>query len=78
MKEAVIKFNEVTNELKDLVLKEGFNEETLMGLDENTLKAVQLCFKLMEASQQIMIKQAELMDNQDKKLDMILEQIKKG
>lgn len=80
MLETSKKFVEEVNELKDLCMGQIGNQEMLMNLDGDSLKLIQISMKLIDTSNELILKQAELMNKikyMEMKLDKILEQTRK-
>lgn len=51
--------------------------EMLEGMDETTFKMYKLMLNMIDTSKELAVKQAELMEEQDKKLDKILKLVEK-
>lgn len=74
-KEVIDKFGE----LKELVVKQMCDGDMLMHMDSDALKALQLCLGSIDDANRLMEEYANILDEQNKKLDMILEKLdKKG
>ena len=77
MVKATEKMNDVVNELTDLTMAK-FDRQTLSSLDVDDFKMIQATVKLMEAWTEVAAKTAEVMDEQNKKLDELLDRTRKG
>ena len=66
-------------EFKKLVVKQMCDEDMFMYMDSDSLKALQLCLGSIDDANRLMEEYANTLDEQNKKLDMILEKLdKKG
>lgn len=74
MVEAVNKMNEITEELMDLVVS-SLDRTQIIRMSEDEIRLYQMAFKLLEVSNEVMVKAAEMMEAQDRKLNMILEKL---
>lgn len=74
-KEVIDKFGE----LKKMAVGMMCDEDVLMSMDEKSLKAMQLSLGLIDDAVDLMEEYVNTLDEQNKKLDMILEKLdKKG
>ena len=74
-KEVIDKFGE----LKKMTVSMMCDEDMLMSMDSNALKAMQLALGAIDDASDLMEEYANTLDEQNKKLDMILEKLdKKG
>lgn len=74
------KFVEEVNELKDLCMGQIGNQEMLMNLDGDSLKLIQISMKLINTSNELILKQAEAierLEHMERKLDVILDQTRR-
>ena len=60
------------DELMDLCIGQFSNLDTIQHMDEKSLNAMQKSIKLYKKSKELLIKMAEMTDEQDKKLDKII------
>ena len=60
------------DEVMDLCIGQIGNMETIIGLDDASLNMMKKSIALYKKSKEISIKMAEMMDEQDKKLDKII------
>ena len=65
------------SEFKKLLVSLMCDESTLMGMDEKTLKAIQLSIGMIDDASKLMEEYVEVLDEQNRKLDMILEKLDK-
>lgn len=79
MKNATREVINKIGELKKLVVGKACDEDMIMSMDSESLKFVQLCLETIDDVNKLMEEYANTMDEQSKKLDMILEKLdKKG
>lgn len=73
------KTNELVNEIKELVdlACKQISIHDLKDMDAVTLNAVQSCIKLGESACELMVEEAKMMDDMDRKLDEVLEILRK-
>lgn len=77
MLEMTKKMIEEVEEIMDYCIKQiGFKDLTMMGKED--FEFMQKCIHLMETSKELAVKQAEMMDEQNRKLDLILEKMEKN
>lgn len=69
---------EEIEELKKLMFSMVDAESAIKDMDRTTLKAMQLCLRLIDDSCDLMKEYVDVLDEQNKKLDMILEKLNKG
>ena len=60
------------DEVMDLCIGKIGNMETIIGLDDASLNMMKKTISLYKKSKELSIKMAEMMDEQDKKLDKII------
>lgn len=72
MVETTRKFVEATNELKELMMVEIIKQDGLDDLPVEGFRALQLCNKLMDLSNKLLIETTDKMDEMDRKLDKLL------
>lgn len=65
------------NEMKSICTKVMCDESVFMSMDSTTLALLQSCFRLIDASTELMAKQAYVMEEQSEKLDMLLNLMEK-
>ena len=66
-------------EFKKLVVKQMCDEDMFMSMDPDSLKTLQLCLETIDDASDLMKEYVEVLDEQNKKLDMILAKLdKKG
>ena len=74
-KEVIDKFGE----LKKMIVSMMCDEDMFMSMDSNSLKAMQLALGAIDDASDLMKEYANTLDEQNKKLDMILAKLdKKG
>ena len=79
MKEITNEVIDKFNELKKLVVKQMCDVDMFMNMDPEALKALQLCLGSIDDANRLMEEYANILDEQNKKLDMILAKLdKKG
>ena len=73
------KTTELVNEIKELVdlACKQISIHDLKDMDAVTLNAVQSCIKLGESACELMGEEAKMMDDMDRKLDEVLEILRK-
>lgn len=76
MEQKVREFNEAVDELMELV-KSKLIAESFEEMDADEFKAMQLCFKLVNSSKNILTENAKIMDEQNRKLDLLFERSEK-
>ena len=79
MKEITNEVIDKFNELKKLIAKQMCDADMFMSMDPEALKALQLSLGSIDDASRLMEEYANILDEQNKKLDMILEKLdKKG
>lgn len=79
MKEITNEVIDKFNELKKIAVGMMCDEDMFMSMDSNSLKAMQLSLGLIDDAIDLMEEYANTLDEQNKKLNMILEKLdKKG
>lgn len=74
------KTEEMVNELKDFMqeaIKQTCDVDVLLDMNETEFGMLQKGMKLMNSSIDLVVAQAELLDEQNEKLDMLLKQNEK-
>ena len=64
-------FKEV-DEMMDICTKEMITSDMIEMMDEKTFSMMKSMFKLLDISKKLALKQATMMEEQNKKLDMLL------
>ena len=79
MKEITNEVIDKFNELKKLIVKQMCDADMVMNMDPEALKALQLSLGSIDDATRLMEEYANILDEQNKKLDMILAKLdKKG
>lgn len=79
MKEITNEVIDKFNELKKLIVKQMCDTDMVMNMDPEALKALQLSLGSIDDANRLMEEYANILDEQNKKLDMILAKLdKKG
>ena len=79
MKEITNKVIDKINEFKNLIVKQMCDADMFMNMDPEVLKALQLSLGSIDDASRLMEEYANILDEQNKKLDMILAKLdKKG
>lgn len=79
MKEITNEVIDKFNELKKLIVKQMCDTDMFMSMDPEALKALQLSLGSIDDATRLMEEYANILDEQNKKLDMILAKLdKKG
>lgn len=73
MVETTQKFVEATNELKEIFMVEMTKQDVLDDISVEGFQALQLCNKLINLSNKLLVETAEKMSEMDRKLDKLLE-----
>lgn len=63
-------------EFKELVVKQMCDEDMIKSMNSDSLKAFQLCLESIDEASDLMEEYANTLDEQNKKLDMILEKLR--
>lgn len=77
LRESNEKMKEVVNEFKDLFAKELVGGGAFEYMDETSIKALQLSMKAINTSVEMMDAYVDCIEEQNKKLDMLLEKMNK-
>lgn len=72
MRENYMEMKVMINELKDMLVQQAIVDGGIESIDEDSFKALQICFKLVKTSEELMESYIEQMEEQDRKLDKIL------
>ena len=72
MKEAVKNFIESMDELMNGLMKETVNGETLKYMSADDLSVIKQCFKVVDASKDLLLAEAIKLDRIEDKLDKLL------
>lgn len=64
--------------LKELMFRSMGTEDVIMDMDPETLKVVRLCMGMVDDCCDLMMEYNQMMEEQNRKLDMILEKLDKG
>lgn len=68
---------EEMDEIMDLFMKQAGLNEMMMKMDETDFVLMKKSLSLMNASKKLMLKQAEMIDDQTEKMNLILEKLEK-
>ena len=63
--------------LEDLMVKSVVDADMIKCMDAKSMEAIKTTFKLMDQSCELMAEYATMMDDQNKKIDQILEKLNK-
>lgn len=74
MTKAVNKVSNLTEELMELVMAK-VDKDTLMRMDSDEFKLLQLTIKLVEASTELQVKSVETVEQINRKLDLLIEKL---
>lgn len=66
-----MKFVDEVNEMKILIVEQMTHDE-ILNIDEKSLKAIQTAIRLVDAYRDFTLEQAKLIEETNKKLDMLL------
>lgn len=66
-----MKFVDEVNEMKVLIVEQMTHDE-ILNIDEKSLKAIQTAIRLVDAYRDFTLEQAKLIEETNKKLDMLL------
>lgn len=69
------KFVDAINEMKALAINSMFDEDMVKNMNEKDLEAMQLTLKIVDTTSELLIKEAEMMEEISKKLDNVLEKL---
>ena len=75
MKNKAIELKKEMNEFWDLTIK-AMGRDTIEAMDDTTFGMMRKCLKLMSLAEDIMVEQAEMVDDMNSKLDEVLYLIK--
>lgn len=75
MKEKVKKFNELLDETINSVCTQTAGLEAFKMMDETQFKVVKTYFDLLDSTKDIFTECAKMMDEQDRKLDLLLRKL---
>lgn len=78
MLENTRKMIEEIDKIKAICTKQMCDPDVLMYMDGNTLEMLQASMKLIEISKDLMIAQATMMEDMNKKLDMLVNKKEQG
>lgn len=67
----VRRFNEVTDQMMEIVNQQVGALDMIDGMDETQFKLVKTMIDLVDASKDVMTEQARIMDDQNRKLDIL-------
>lgn len=62
-------------EFKKLIIKQMCDEDMIKSMDSDALKTLQLCLGLIDDASKLMEEYSRVLDEQNRKLDMILERL---
>lgn len=68
----VRRFNEVIDQMMEIVNQQVGALDMINGMDETEFKLVKTMMDLVDASKDVMTEQATIMEDQNRKLDMLL------
>lgn len=77
MLETTKKLYDEMDEMMKLCMKQLDVSNIFLHMDTEEIELMQRCFKMYKSAKDLMIMQAEIIENQDKKLDMILSKLSK-
>lgn len=75
MLETTKKLVDAVNELKKLAIAETFDEDMIKNMTDKDLAAMQSTLKLFDAASELLIKEAEIMESMNRKLNIVLEKL---
>ena len=75
MRKEVEELMKECDELMDVMMGQLSNMDTIEYLDEDSLDAMKKTIKIYKKSKELSIKMAEMIDEQDKKLDKIIKML---
>lgn len=78
MLENTRKMIEEIDKIKAICTKQMCDPDVLMYMDGNTLEMLQASMKLIEIGKDLMIAQATMMEDMNKKLDMLVDKKEQG
>ena len=71
----VRRFNEVTDQMMEIVNQQVGALDMIDGMDETQFKLVKTIMALVDASKDVMTEQATIIDDQNRKLDILLRKL---
>lgn len=71
----VRRFNEVTDQMMEIVNQQVGALDMIDGMDETQFKLVKTMMDLVDASKDVMTEQATIIDDQNRKLDILLRKL---
>ena len=77
MLETTKKLYDEMDELMELCMKKSDVSNMFLHMDAEEFELMQRCLKMYKSAKELAIKQAEIIENQDKKLDKILKLLEK-
>lgn len=72
MREAAKNFIESMDELMNKLMKETVNEDTLKNMSADDLSGIKQCFKVIDASKELLLAETDKLDRIEDKLDKLL------
>ena len=78
MEKASKKYVEVTEELKTLLVSELVNANNVENMSENEFELMKVCLKFIDASNDLITKQACMLSDMSERLDMIYSTVAEG
>ena len=75
MLEMTKKLYDEMDEMMKVCMNKTFTAEMLAYMDVEEVQLIQACFKLYDSAKDLAIKQAEIIEEQNKKLDKILSKL---
>ena len=75
MKNKAIELKNEVNELMDLCIKYA-GRETIEAMDDATFSMLRKCLKIMNLAEDMMVEQAEILEDMNTKLDELLYRMK--
>lgn len=77
MLETTKKLYDEMDEMMELCMKKSDVSNMFLHMDAEEFELMQRCFKLYKSAKELSIMQAELIEKQDKKLDIVLSKLSK-
>lgn len=71
MLERTKRLYEEMDKMMEVCVSKTFTTNMFADMDEEEIKLMQSCFKMYESAKELSLKQAEIIENQDKKLNDI-------
>ena len=75
MLEMTKKLYEELDELMKVCISKTFTTDMFANMEDDEIKLMQSCFKMYDTAKELAFKQAEIIDEQNKKLDKILSKL---